>query len=209
MILQGEISMKEKRSSTKIPVRKDESKTTEPSRMEDRARSYRGVVLNDGVVHQKKAKENRGYDGKGKDTSKEPVNPEENKIDTDVMDCDHSRIHVENTEGLSSGEEDFQNLTDGEMERSDNCGIADAPPIKTGNKDLGEGNVEKKKSTRKALFSQSLLVAAFSYCKQNLYLISSNQGIVQQHHFQHEMMSEFVVSGECSGIQHCQILYIG
>lgn len=50
----------------KSPVKKKETKDESESRKEDRARSYKGVVINGDVSNQENLKDQRGYYGKGK-----------------------------------------------------------------------------------------------------------------------------------------------
>ncbi|KAF3543620.1 hypothetical protein DY000_02009927 [Brassica cretica] len=50
----------------KNPVKKKETKDESESKKEDRARSYKGVVINGDVSNQENLKDQRGYYGKGK-----------------------------------------------------------------------------------------------------------------------------------------------
>ncbi|KAG2331631.1 hypothetical protein Bca52824_002811 [Brassica carinata] len=100
---------------------------------------------------------------------KESVEFGKDNLDDVVMDIDDSGINMEGTEELVSGDEDFQNLTDGEMEdlnivQEDTGGNTEGvPPTgETGDEELLEGNEEKKRGTRKALFKPPALVVGTS-----------------------------------------------
>lgn len=105
----------------------------------------------------------------GLEPVKESVEIGNNNLDNEVRDLDDSGINMEGTEDLISGDEEFQNLTKGEMEDLDTLqeetgGIADeAPqPTETGDQELLVGNDDKKKGTRKALFKPPALVVGTS-----------------------------------------------
>ncbi|KAL0759394.1 hypothetical protein Bca101_075544 [Brassica carinata] len=85
-------------------------------------------------------------------------------VEEDVMEFDETRIDVEGNEKVISGDDEFQNLTDGEVEEPDNLQevldetkevinyLGDA-----GDMGIAIGNEEKKNLSRKMLFKNTTL----------------------------------------------------
>lgn len=90
-------------------------------------------------------------------------------VEEDVMEFDETRIDVEGNEKVISGDDEFQNLTDGEVEEPDNLQevldetkevinyLGDA-----GDMGIAIGNEEKKNGSRKVLFKNTTLAEGTS-----------------------------------------------
>ncbi|KAL0791276.1 hypothetical protein Bca101_007522 [Brassica carinata] len=212
----------------KSPVKKKETKDESESRKEDRARSYKGVVINGDVSNQENLKDQRGYYGKDKgkivqrnlqkveksttalvphlvsqesngeninsvevsatssmelecglgdkleigklviglERTKELVGNGNDDLKNETMEFDVTGTHVEGKEEFICGGDDFQALTDGEVEeivmlQEDTRVITDGADELGGNVDHGilAGDDEKKKGARKALFKKTTAVA--------------------------------------------------
>ncbi|KAG2277005.1 hypothetical protein Bca52824_059560 [Brassica carinata] len=90
-------------------------------------------------------------------------------VEEDVMEFDETRIDVEGNEKVISGDDEFQNLTDGEVEEPDNLQevldetkevinyLGDA-----GDMGIAIGNEEKKNLSRKMLFKNTTLAEGTS-----------------------------------------------
>lgn len=103
----------------------------------------------------------------GRELDQDLVELGNNNLADDFMDLEESGINMENTGDFS--DEEFQDLMDGEMENLDTVqedegeiteGITQ--PEETEDRELLEGNEEKKKGTRKALFKQTTLAVGAS-----------------------------------------------
>ncbi|XP_056847680.1 uncharacterized protein LOC130506059 isoform X1 [Raphanus sativus] len=78
-------------------------------------------------------------------------------VDADVVD-----ILLEGNEEFIAGDEEFQNLTDGEMEELDTLQVDNDGVMEPGAQNIAGGEEEKKKGTRKALFKPTSLAVGTS-----------------------------------------------